>query len=405
MTGWTRIAPQADGHVTTNEFTREGLVVMTRDALGRPKDVRRDMTMEWTQDFGGESFAGKEYPAHVAAKGIEYDKLDHPPCGKENPTTLAWQYAYSDDKDIFGRPSPKPCRPFAYKPELCTRAEFTSASGFRYPLMDQMMAGQARYAGFKYGNTEDGDVRDLLRTDGLQALRKKGLVPPKNLKKMTFCPWKPSRNDLWAVDVGDWYMLVSSNLVELADGAYRLRQKDRESYLSVGETYSIVNEGTEHCAYAMLDKLYRRGEQIELSDDKTIVTDGDPLEKADLPEDVENAMAYWQLPNGDLFYIKAFHATGFAAREYAFVRKDSDELPEVSFQELPSRAIGNTVLAAFAGEADAMNNLAVLLYAEVANARAYKEATVIDLLKRAAAKGCAAAGRNLEVLRHNRGER
>ena len=72
---------------------------------------------------------------------------------------------------------------------------------------------------------------------------------------------------------------------------------------------------------------------------------------------------------------------------------------------MPSRAIGNTVLAAFSGETDAMNNLAVLLYAEVANAHAYKEAVVIDLLKRAAAKGCATARRNLEVLRHNRGER
>ncbi len=405
LTGWTRLAPQENGGVTTNKFTREGLVVMTRDALGRPRDVRRDMTMEWTQDFGGASFTGKEYSAHVAAKGIEYDRLDHPPCGKENPTTLAWQYAYSNDKDIFGKPSPKPCRPFAYRPEFCTRAEFTAASGFRYPLMDQMMVGQTRYAGFKYGNTEYGDVRDLMREDSPLALKKKGLTPPKILKKMAFCPWKPSRNDLWAVDGKEWRIFVSSNLVELADGAYRLRQKDQESYLSVSETYSVVNDGTEHCAYELLDKLYRRGEQIELSDDKTIVTDGDPLTKADLPEDVENAMAYWQLPNGDLFYIKAFHATGFAAREYAFVRKDNDELPEVSFQELPSRAIGNTVLAAFADEAEAMNNLAVLLYAEVANAHAYKEAVVIDLLKRAAAKGCATARRNLEVLRHNRGER
>ena len=406
MTGWTRLAPQEDGCVTTNEFTREGLVVMTRDALGRPKDVRRDMTMEWMQDFGGESFTGKEYAAHVAAKGIAYDKLDQPPCGEEGPTTLAWQYAYSDDKDLFGKPSPKPCRPFAYRPDLCPRAAFTAASGFRYPLMDQMMAGQARYAGFKYGSTEDGDVRDLMREDSPLALRKKGLTPPKNLKTMAFCPWKPSRNDLWAVDAAEWCMLVSSNLVELADGVYRLRhEEDRENCLSVNETYTIVNGGTEHCAYEMLDKLYRRGEQIELSDDKTIVTDGDPLAKADLPEDVENAMAYWQLPNGDLFYIKAFHATGFAAREYAFVRKDSDELPEVSFQDLPSRAIGNTVLAAFAEEADAMNNLAVLLYAGIANAHAYKEAIVVNLLERAAVKGCATAGRNLEVLRHNRGAR
>ena len=405
LTGWTRLAPQEDGRVATNEFTREGLVVMTRDALGRPKDVRRDMTMEWTQDFGGASFTGEEYSAHMAAKGIEYDKLDLPPCGREKSMTLAWRYTYLADKDIFGRPSPKPCRPFAYRPELCTRAAFTAASGFRYPLMDQMMAGQARYACFKYGSTEDGDMRDFMREDGPPALRRKGLTPPKKLEKMAFCPWKPSRNDLWAVGVKDWVMALSSNLVELADGVYRLHQKDQAYYPSVGDTYSLVNDVAEHRAYEMLDELYRRGEQIELSDDKTIVTDGDPMTKDDLPEDVENVMAYWQLPNGDLFYIKAFHNTGFAAREYAFVRKDNDDLPEVSFQELPSRAIGNTVLAAFADEAEAMNNLAVLLYAEVANAHAYRESVVIDLLKRAAAKGCATATRNLEVLRHNRGER
>ena len=62
------------------------------------------------------------------------------------------------------------------------------------------------------------------------------------------------------------------------------------------------------------------------------------------------------------------------------------------------------MLGAFAGEAEAMNNLAVLLYAEVANAHAYREDVVIDLLKRAAAKGCATARRNLDVLRYNRGE-
>ena len=95
-------------------------------------------------------------------------------------------------------------------------------------------------------------------------MKKKGLTPPKILKKMAFCPWKPSRNDLWAVDGKEWRIFVSSNLVELADGAYRLRQKDQESYLSVSETYSVVNDGTEHCAYELLDKLYRRGEQIEL---------------------------------------------------------------------------------------------------------------------------------------------
>lgn len=390
LTGWTRLAPQWDGSVMTNEFTREGLAVMTRDALGRPKDVRRDLKMEWTQNFGGESYMEKEFAEYLIAKEIEYDKLDDPPCGEERVTTLVWQYAYSDDKDIFGKPSPKPCRPFVHRPELCPRAAFTAASGFRYPLMDQMMAGLKRHARLKFVTKPD-DVRDFL-------------MPPE-MKKMAFCPWKPARNDLWAVEDNDESIFPSSNLVELADGAYRFRPKDQEYYVSVHETYSLVNDVTEHRAYEILDDLYRRGQQIELNDDKTIVTDGKPLTKADLPEDVEKAVAYWQLPSGDLFYIKAYHETDFGLRQYAFLRKDSDKLPKVSFQVFPSRAIGNTVLAAFADEAEAMNNLAVLLYAEVAHVDDHKEATIVDLLERAAAKGCATARRNLEVLRSNHSER
>ena len=52
-----------------------------------------------------------------------------------------------------------------------------------------------------------------------------------------------------------------------------------------------------------------------------------------------------------------------------------------------------------------MNNLAVLLYAEVANSGRYKEAPVLDLLERSAAKGCKAARRNLGVFHENRGEK
>lgn len=76
-----------------------------------------------------------------------------------------------------------------------------------------------------------------------------------------------------------------------------------------------------------------------------------------------------------------------------------------TFYGLPSRAIGNTVIAAYAGEADAMNNLAVLRYCEIANPMEYDEKSVIDLLRRAERLGCKVADANLGVLHENRGEK
>ncbi len=62
------------------------------------------------------------------------------------------------------------------------------------------------------------------------------------------------------------------------------------------------------------------------------------------------------------------------------------------------------MLGAYAGDAEAMNNFAVLLYCEIANPRAYDEERVWNLLFRAAMKGCKTAADNLSVLRYNRGE-
>ena len=98
------------------------------------------------------------------------------------------------------------------------------------------------------------------------------------------------------------------------------------------------------------------------------------------------------------------YKTGIAKRFYLFLKKDDDdECDRIAFSELPSRATGNTVLRAFAGEADALNNLAVLLYAEVANPGDYSESQVLNLLERAAKTGNATARRNLEVFHWNRG--
>ena len=404
--GWTRYAPNRDGSVTTNEYTRDGLVVMTRDELGRPKDARRDMKMEWTQDFEGKSFDGREYGVHLAARGIKYDRDNRHPA----TTALSWQYTYKGDGDIFGEASPKPFKPFVYKPDMNKRAAFTEASGFRLPLVDQMMDGNVRYVGYKYGRPAEYNANDLARADSPLALKEKGLTPPKELRKMEFCPWKPSTNDMWVVDADDFEAEFLTNIVELADCAYRLKRRDMGEtnavFCSVRDTYWIVNGICEERAYTKLDKTYVRVPKFDTGDRFTVMTDGAPLRKEDLPDGVEVAVAAWELSDGAWFAIKAFHYSDVAKRAYLFVKKDdTDELGEINFSELPSRAIGNTVLRTFAGESDALNNLAVLLYAEVANPGNYDESLVVGLLERAAKKGNAAAKRNLEVLNWNRGRK
>ena len=62
------------------------------------------------------------------------------------------------------------------------------------------------------------------------------------------------------------------------------------------------------------------------------------------------------------------------------------------------------MLAADAGDANALNNLAVLCYAGIANPDQYDESAVIKLLRRAAKLGCLVADGNLRVLHYNRGE-
>ncbi len=73
-----------------------------------------------------------------------------------------------------------------------------------------------------------------------------------------------------------------------------------------------------------------------------------------------------------------------------------------AFEELPSRALGNTVLRAYAGDAEALNNLAVLHYSEVVNRLDYDETSVMMLLGVSAKLGCEQATRNLDVLRCNK---
>ena len=418
-TGWTRV--DVEGRQT--EFTREGLVVMTRDSLGRPDDVRRSLNMEWLQKLDPFVTTGEEYSVQHSSLGIRYDRNKNEP----RDTTLAWTYTYEDEHDMFGKPMPKDPVKFRYRPELCYRANLSNESGFRLPLITQMMLGEYTYSKYKYdclGNgAPDWELpNDYLRSDSRYALKEYHLEPPARLKKMQFCPWTASSNDLWKIDMTSHEDWSSERLYELADGVYRsyIPPKDDEkegSFASVSETYISRNLVAEADAYLKLNERYRRCKEQEIKkildnrmSDKdwraTLITERKPVFE-DLPDGVSLVLAMWQIAQDMYIGILADHNTGFKARKYFFTVVDANmrSLTFDYFEELPSLAIGNAVLGAHAGDAESLNNFAVLFYSGIANPKDYDEDAVITLLRRAARLGCSAATYNLGVLYYNRGEK
>ncbi len=414
LTGWTRIG--AEG--VTNEFTREGLVVMRRDSLGRPTDVRRSMAMEWMQECDGDVPSSIDKAMEVSVAGIKYDRDDGDPL----KMTLAWQYTYANAVDMFGKPSPKNLRAFYYSPDLCRRADFTDGAGFRFPLVNQMYALHATYLNYKYDMVDGAiPVSDQMREDSVLRLKQLGLTPPSpsNPKKMRFCPWKPSTNDLWTIDMADFETHSMSNLIVLADGACRMRAEKDAGYLSVQETYLAQNIAAEDFAYAKLDARYRR------CDAKTTVwvagnffTEEDwnhirlakrrPMGFDEPPKGITREVAMWMIqPTLYLCIVSDLGSWTMGFRKYVFMRvkegeKSADEWD--TFWQLPSRDIGNAVIGVHAGNPAALNNMAALSYAEIANPMEYSEKGVVQRLERAMKLGCAMAAYNLGVLYENRGE-
>lgn len=417
--GWTRT--DSDGKQT--EFTRDGFVVMTRDKLGRPLDVRRSLNMEWLQQLNPFVTTGDEYSVQHSALGIRYDGNKASP----QETTLAWKYVYEGADDIYGKPSPKEGTRFVHRPELCYRANISEESGFKLPLISQMMFGEYMYSKYKYdcfGNgAPDWELpNDYLRSDNRYALKEHNLEPPVRLKKMQFCPWKAASNELWKIDMTSHEQWSSERLYELADGVYRsyIPPKDGEgegSFASVSETYISRNVVAEADAYLKLDERYRRCKEQEIKkildnrmrDDDwrvTLICERKPVLE-DLPEGVSLVLAMWQLADDMYIGILADHDTGFKSRKYFFTVVNADKVSITFdyFDELPSLAIGNTVLGAHAGNSEALNNFAVLFYSGIANPKDYDENAVITLLRRSARLGCPVATYNLGVLYYNRGEK
>ena len=414
--GWTRVS--SNGKRT--EFTREGLVVMTRDKLGRPQDVRRSLRMEWLQSLVPFVTANEEYSSHMASRSDRYNSSQDDPL----KTTLVWKYTYADENEVWGKSSPKELKDFKYKPELCRRANISEESGFKLPLVSQMMQGYYRHTKYKLDDFESDAPDwefpdDLFRSDSRYALKERNLKPPVELKKMQFCPWAASSNDLWRIDTVSYEKWASEGLYELADGAYRFYRgpsegNDDGSFASVRETYIAQNIAAESDAYQKLGEKYRRCRTSEIKSllgdridwEATLIAEGKPILK-DLPEGVSSVIAIWQVSDNIYVGIRADHNTGFKARAYFFMAAEGGKSNGKidSFEGLPSRAIGNTVLDAYAGNVEALNNFAVLWYCGIASPKDYDEKAVIDMLSRSSRLGCAAAVYNLGVLYYNRGEK
>lgn len=414
LSGWMRTYADGPNLVVTNEFTRDGFVIDACDAQGRPKDVHRSLRSTWMQTLEPTNMTGDAAAEELGWCGHRHDFVN----GDLETWTLAWQYAYEDDADRFGKPSPKPHHPFRYRPELCRRADF-EGSGFRLPLVSQLGFGYDLYAGYKHDRLNE-NVGDLLREDSRAALEGEGLTPPKVLKKMKFCPWAPSSNDVWKVDVEELEKDIGNQLRELADGSYRAycpeTETNGEVKVSVGQTFRNVNRIVEAFAYKKLDGLYRRLDSDEvrkrfgdyMERDKTIIVTGEPVDEEGLSEDAESGFSAWRITEDCYLCVVSDLQEGFRSRMYCLMKtdRDDDTVRCVGvFNELPSRAIGNTALSSTEDDPAALNNYAVLLYAEIANRRGYNEEAVTVMLEKSAKLGNATAVYNLGVMAENRGEK
>ena len=415
MTGWTRVnAVEA----ITNDFSRDGFVVMSRDSIGRPKEVRRSLRAEWMQNLKEWVTTGEVFQAQMFQFGSSLEGQTASPL----LNTLAWRYSYENDLDPVGYPAPMPPCRFSEMPDVAPRADFAH-SGFATPLLWRMIRlYNGRYMAMKHGTEFDADV--WLRSDSVVALEKEGLKPPKSLARMSFCKQNANKGG-WIVSPEEFEELSRARLAVQSDGGCRLEQseegvpEDRRSWLSLRGTYRLLNHIGEMSAYKALDAAFERctDEVVRkvfrnLLDEQMWkicrVLTGQQVPASNYGENAVPTFAAWRIT--DRIYFAVYNGCGnaFQGRDYIFVRTPWNEPSECvsmdTLDELPTSAIGNAFLGADQGDMAALNNLAVLNYAGIVNRNAYDEAKVKELLERSAMQGNVTAMRNLAILYENRGE-
>ncbi len=393
MTGWTRYRASGEGGVVTDEFTSDGLVVMTRDENRRPKRCRRDLRSVWRQLVPAGADA-KTVARKYAELSAEYDSLEAQPCG-DGATTLVWEYEYGED----GKGTPKPVAPvpFRYRPEMCPYADFGGDSGIRLPIVVQMRLGYDIYSQYKSGRTPP---------------------EPESPPKLKFAKLPKSDPSAWPVDVEALEVAVTARIRELGDGVYRATTDDEkgagEKFFAVDWTYMTINRASEYLAFAHIDQRYSRcgaDEVMATLSSRTneldlakihVNVDSRSLMPEDLPQGKRLSCAMWEINSNLRFGVIADYDDRFERRRYFFAVVGGEKDEELTwdwFEEMPSRAIGETMLAAARHEPEAVNNLAVLMYAGICNPDRRSRPAVEKLLEFAAKGGCAEAAANLKALR------
>lgn len=400
LTGWTRYRTSADGGVSTEEFTADGLVVMTRDEIGRPKRCRKDLRAEWYQTLPAYPDA-KEVADAFIPLSANYDRLSDSPVG-DNAPTLVWEYDYGATNGMK-KPRPVAPVPFRLRPELCPAADFGAESGFGLPLLAQIRIGYDAYSEYKAGRVPP---------------------PPSARTKLRFAKGVPSDKSRWPTTADEFEAAAVKHLYELADGSCRATanaeggKKKQEEYITVEWTRFTMNRGSEYAAFTGMENFSQCSEEEvmsalssrtnDLDVAKVHVNDGDaPLEDSDLPKGKSVSCAMWAITDALRFGVLTDFNTRFWGTRCFFcvVGEKGEARTWDWFEEFPSRAIGDTMLMAACHDPDAVNNLAVLMHAGVCNPGSRSRPAVEKLLEFAAKGGCEVAAENLKALRGGNGEK
>lgn len=421
LSGWVRTFWDEKGGETTRIFTRDGFEVLSRDEKNRPLDVLLNFQSSWMQELNAFVVTGREYTTEMAYRRNLVEDRE----GTADQATLVWRYSYSNQFDRIGQPFPKPSHPFRFEPGVYRRVDFSSSDFEKdFPILEHMTRlYTCRYLNYKCGR--DIDIEDLLREDGRPALRKEGLTPSPKLKRMRFCPMPASSNGWPCSGMGRFRKHLLEGLHVQSDGGCRFHVKadgkgeEEERWVSLRGTFQLANYLCERYAFEELDASAVRCSKDSASTVFGPLLGGEEwrnctiLEGKRMPEfqELDRArptFAAWRITENVYLAIYADYDTGFCTRRYIVARtagKDSSGYMALDlFDEMPTATIGKTVLGAIQNEANALNNLAVLNYAGIANPHNYDEAEVKKLLMRSAEQGNVTAMRNLAILHENRGE-